>query len=62
MSVFSAEHVEDALRAILSIPDHLRIAFACRIGDPTTPTARHLRVRREVRLFTHRNAYGSPLQ
>jgi nitroreductase len=62
MSVFSAEHVEDALHAILSIPDHLRIAFACRIGYPVAPTTRYLRVRRELRRFTHRNAYGSPLQ
>jgi nitroreductase len=62
MSVLSGEHVEDALHPILSIPDHLRIAFACRIGYPAAPTARYLRVRRELRRFTHRNVYGNPLQ
>jgi hypothetical protein len=60
--VFSGDHIEDALHAILSIPDHLRIAFACRIGYPAAPTARCLRVQRELRRFAHRNAYGSPLQ
>jgi len=47
----------DALRAILSVPDHLRIAFACRIGYPAAPTTRYLRVRRELRQFAHRSRH-----
>ena len=61
MSVFSAGHVQDQLRGILSIPDHLKIAFACRIGYPAVTPGRYLRVRREIRQFTHRNVYGSHL-
>jgi len=37
MSVFSAGHVEDELRRILSIPTQLKIAFACRMARPNTP-------------------------
>ena len=48
VSVFSAGRVEDELRRILSIPEHLKIAFACRIGHPVAPPGRYLRVRREV--------------
>jgi nitroreductase len=57
MSVFSAGRVEDELRRILSIPEHLKIAFACRIGYPAAPPGRYLRVRREIRRFAHRNCY-----
>lgn len=62
MSVFSAGHVEDELRRILSIPEHLKIAFACRIGYPAAPPGRYLRVRREIPRFAHRNSYGAQLQ
>ncbi len=61
MSVFSAGGVEAELRRILSIPEHLKIAFACRIGHPAAPPGRYLRVRREIRQFAHRNCYGVPL-
>jgi nitroreductase len=37
MSVFSSGGVEDELRRILSIPGHLRVAFACRLGYPGAP-------------------------
>jgi nitroreductase len=59
MSVFSAPHVQGELRKILSIPDHLNIAFACRLGySPAEPVA-HLRVRREIERFTHRNMFAA---
>jgi len=32
MSVFSSQQVETELRKILSIPDYIDIAFACRLG------------------------------
>jgi nitroreductase len=59
MSVFSAQHVEEELRKILSIPEHINIAFACRLGYPSGEPGRYLRVRREIRNFTHRNAFGA---
>jgi len=34
MSVFSSQQVETELRKILSIPDYIDIAFACRLGYP----------------------------
>jgi nitroreductase len=59
MSVLSAEHVEEELRRILSIPGHMKIAFACRLGYPAEPPGRYLRVRREVHRFTHRNSFAT---
>ena len=59
ISVFSGEPVENELRRILSIPDHMRIAFACRLGYPAQPPGRYLRVRREVPRFTHRNSFAT---
>jgi len=59
MSVFSGEHVEDELRRLLSIPGHMKIAFACRLGYPAEPPGRYLRVRREVPRFTHRNSFAT---
>jgi len=59
MSVFSGEPVENELRRILSIPDHMRIAFACRLGYPAQPPGRYVRVRREVPRFTHRNSFAT---
>ena len=57
MSVFSAPHVKTELRGILSIPEYLDVAFACRLGYPSVEPGPYLRVRREVGRFTHRNAY-----
>jgi nitroreductase len=37
ISVFSDQHVEDELRQILSIAQHMKIAFACRPGYPSVP-------------------------
>lgn len=57
MSVFSAAHVEKELHKILAIPEYMRIAFACRLGYPAATPGRYLRVRREVRRFSHRNSF-----
>ena len=41
ISVFSDQHVEDGLRRILSIPQYMKIAFACRLGyHPSRPAAK----------------------
>ncbi len=58
LSVFSASEVEDQLRRILGIPDHMKIAFACRLGYPAL-AGKQVRVRRDVREFTHHNRYGN---
>jgi hypothetical protein len=55
----STEPVENELRGILSIPGHMKIAFACRLGYPAEPPGRYLRVRREVARFTHRNSFAT---
>jgi nitroreductase len=57
MSVFSSGDVEDALRRIMSIPSHLRVAFACRLGYPVGEARPSLRVRRPLDRFVHRNVY-----
>jgi len=59
MSVFSAQHVERELRKILSIPDHLSIAFACRLGYPAAGPGRNLRVRRQIEHFAHHNTFAA---
>jgi nitroreductase len=59
MSVFSADHVEEELRRILSIPDHMKIAFACRLGYPAVQPGRYLRVRRDVQRFTHHGSFAT---
>ena len=58
MSVFSSQHVEEELRKILSIRNHIDIAFACRLGYPSVEPGRYLRVRREIPRFAHHNRYA----
>jgi nitroreductase len=59
MSVFSADYVEEELRRILSIPGHMKIAFACRLGYPAVQPGRYLRVRRDPRRFTHHGSFAA---
>lgn len=58
MSAFSAADVERELRGILAIPEHLSIAFACRLGHPAVLPRRYLRVRRARERLVHRNGYA----
>jgi nitroreductase len=53
-----ATAVESRVRSILDIPQHLRIAFAARLGYPIDDSESYLRVRRKIRDFTHYNRYG----
>ncbi len=46
------------LRSFLSIPGHLRVAFACRLGYPAGEARPYLRVRRPLGRFVHRNVYA----
>ena len=47
----------DEVKQILRIPEHLVIAFSCRLGYPLGEPARYLRVRRDIEDFTYRNGY-----
>jgi len=47
----------DEVKRILGIPDHLVIAFSCRLGYPLSEPPRYVRVRRDAEDFTHRNGY-----
>jgi nitroreductase len=60
MSVFGGDGVEDGLRSLLSIPSHLQIAFACRLGHRAGEPRPQLRVRRPVDRFVHLNVYAHP--
>ena len=46
------------VKRILGIPDDLIIAFSCRLGYPASRPAEYLRVRRDVKDFTHHNRFG----
>jgi nitroreductase len=52
--------VEPALAKLLGIPDHMRVAFGCRLGHPLIDTVSESRVRREIGDFAYRNVYGNP--
>jgi nitroreductase len=57
MSAFSSDANESQLKQTLEIPEHMRIAFAVRLGYPAGEPRPYLRVRREIESFTHRNGY-----
>jgi len=57
VSALAAGSVEREVKDLLGIPDSLRIAFAMRLGYPTAPPAKALRVRRDIEDFTHHNRY-----
>jgi len=56
ISSFSGDYVEGIVKRMLGVPSRLRIAFAARLGYPLRP-ASYLRVRRDIRDFTHHNRY-----
>jgi nitroreductase len=58
LSAFGSDGVEDQVRRILAIPEHMKIAFAARLGYPMAASERYLRVRRAIQDFTHRNRYS----
>jgi len=59
MSVFSGEAVERRVKQLLSIPEHMKIAYAIRLGYPIHKPAKYLRVRRDVEGVAHHNRYGA---
>jgi nitroreductase len=71
MSEFGKEPVESQSKKILGIPKHMKIAYACRLGYPIpkregasgrlqtqSEPYKSLRVRRELKAFTHHNRFG----
>jgi nitroreductase len=58
LSVLSSPPVEEAVKQLLAVPGHLKVAFAVRLGHPAM-SAPYLRVRREVAEFAHRNHFGN---
>ena len=59
MSVLSADPVEKEIKKILNISKHLKIAFALRLGYPISTQVKYLRVRREIKDFTHHNWFDN---
>jgi nitroreductase len=60
LSGLGTNDVEVQVQSILGIPPHLKIGFAARLGYPLTAPESHLRVRRRIQDFTHRNRYRAP--
>jgi nitroreductase len=58
LSTFANRSVEKEAKAILRIPDHMRIAYAIRVGHLASKPSKPLRVRRNIEDFAHRNMYG----
>ena len=56
-SALAAAPVEAGLKRVLGVPEHLRIAYAVRLGYPLEP-ADPLRVRRDPKDFVHHNRFG----
>lgn len=59
MSVFSGIDVEREVKRTLEIPEHMKIAFAIRLGYPKSAPTRYMRVRRDVEDFTHYNRFSN---
>ena len=59
ISAFSADAVEKEVKRILDIPQHMKIAFACRLGYPISAPTKYLRVRRDMEDFVHHNRFGN---
>ena len=59
MSVFGGDEVESEVKKILEIPEHLKIAYAIRLGYPISKPSKSLRVRRDIAGFAHHNRFGN---
>lgn len=59
MSIFGDESVEEEVMEILDIPQHVKIAYAVRLGYPLSTPSKLLRVRRDVIELAHHNRFGN---
>ena len=58
VSSLAAGPAEKELKGFLDIPEHLKVAFTCRLGYTAGQERPSLGVRREGEDFTHRNRFG----
>jgi hypothetical protein len=58
LSAFAAQPVEAEIKKLLGVPEHMKIAYTCRLGYPTS-AAKYFRVRRDIKDFTHHNQFGN---
>jgi nitroreductase len=58
LTVFRNGAVERQVQQELQIPTPMKIAFACSLGYPASPSTPYLRVRRDLESFVHHNQYG----
>jgi nitroreductase len=58
LSAVSEIEIADRVRRLLDIPGHMNVAFAVRLGYRGIASESHLRVRRKIEDFTHRNRYA----
>jgi nitroreductase len=56
LSLSATAPVETELKQLLGVPEHLKIAYTCRLGYPLAST-KYLRVRRNIEDFTSHNNY-----
>jgi nitroreductase len=57
LSLSATASVERELKQLLGVPESLKIAYTIRLGYPTVPV-KGIRVRRDIKDFTHHNMYG----
>ena len=58
LSAFSAPPAETDIKKLLGVPDYMKIAYTIRLGYPKNAT-NYLRVRRDIKDFTHHNQFGN---
>jgi len=61
VSSLGSGHMEKEVKRILGIPNKLKIAFTFRLGYPVSNPDKYLRVRRDIKDFTHHNRFGRRL-
>ena len=62
LHIVSSLSSDPEVKRILGIPNDLIIAFSCRLGYPVSQPGKYLRVRRDVKDFTHYNRFGDCLR
>ena len=57
-STLGTDPVEKDVKAILNIPENLKIVYGIRLGYAADKSNKMLRVRRDIEDFTHHNSFG----
>jgi len=61
VSSLGSGSMENEVKRILGIPKKLKIAFTFRLGYPVSNPEKYLRVRRDIKEFTHHNRFSRRL-